>query len=45
MTSVPGKPFCNPNVDPPVSGDCWYNCTLDDISGGDKKHRLHEVYI
>ncbi|XP_021718690.1 uncharacterized protein LOC110686392 [Chenopodium quinoa] len=43
MTSFPGTPFCNPNVDPPISGDCWYNCTLEDISGGDKKHRLHKA--
>lgn len=45
MTSVPGTPSCNPHSDPPVSGDCWYNCTLDDISGEDKKHRLHKVYV
>lgn len=43
VTSIPGTPACNPHLDPPVLGDCWYNCTLDDISGEDKKHRLHKV--
>lgn len=36
-------PTCNPNVKPPVSGDCWYNCTFDDISGEDKRRRLRKV--
>ncbi|XP_024524216.1 uncharacterized protein LOC112344166 isoform X1 [Selaginella moellendorffii] len=36
-------PFCNSRADPPVYGDCWYNCTVDDISGEDKKQRLHEA--
>ncbi|CAA7041694.1 unnamed protein product [Microthlaspi erraticum] len=39
----PAVPACNPNVKPPVSGDCWYNCTLDDISGEDKRHRLRKA--
>lgn len=43
MSSVPGSPSCNPHVDPPVSGDCWYNCTLDDIAGEDKRRRLRKV--
>ncbi|KAK9756386.1 hypothetical protein RND81_01G093400 [Saponaria officinalis] len=43
VTSVPGVPSCNPHIDPPISGDCWYNCTLDDISRDDKKHRLHKA--
>lgn len=43
MSSVPGLPACNPHGDPPVYGDCWYNCTLEDISGEDKKHRLRKV--
>ena len=43
MTSIPGLPSCNPLADPPVFGDCWYNCTSEDISGEDKKHRLHKV--
>ncbi|KMT19291.1 hypothetical protein BVRB_1g012970 [Beta vulgaris subsp. vulgaris] len=43
ITSVPGTPPCNSHINPPVSGDCWYNCTLDDISGEDKKHRLHKA--
>lgn len=43
VTSIPGTPACNPHLDPPVLGDCWYNCTLDDISGEDKKHRLHKA--
>ncbi|KAG7020531.1 Leishmanolysin-like peptidase [Cucurbita argyrosperma subsp. argyrosperma] len=38
-----GSPSCNPHSNPPISGDCWYNCTLDDISGEDKKHRLHKA--
>ncbi|KAF3556911.1 hypothetical protein F2Q69_00012693, partial [Brassica cretica] len=36
-------PTCNPNVKPPVSGDCWYNCTFDDISGEDKRRRLRKA--
>ncbi|CAH9100322.1 unnamed protein product [Cuscuta epithymum] len=34
---------CNPHGDPPIYGDCWYNCTLDDIAGEDKKHRLRKA--
>ncbi|VFQ99153.1 unnamed protein product [Cuscuta campestris] len=34
---------CNPQGDPPIYGDCWYNCTLDDIAGEDKKHRLRKA--
>ncbi|XP_047324827.1 leishmanolysin-like [Impatiens glandulifera] len=33
-------PFCNPRGNPPVFGDCFYNCTSEDISGEDKRHRL-----
>ncbi|KAJ6320758.1 hypothetical protein OIU78_016033 [Salix suchowensis] len=40
--SLPGTP-CNPHGDPPIYGDCWYNCTVDDISGEDKRHRLHKA--
>lgn len=43
--SLPGTPVCNPHGDPPVFGDCWYNCTLEDISGADKKQRLRKVSI
>ncbi|KAG8632525.1 uncharacterized protein LOC110606833 isoform X2 [Manihot esculenta] len=39
VTSLPGTPPCNP----PLYGDCWYNCTLDDISGEDKRRRLHKA--
>ncbi|KAJ7958068.1 Leishmanolysin-like peptidase [Quillaja saponaria] len=42
-TSLPGSPSCNPHGDPPIFGDCWYNCTLDDISGEDKTHRLRKA--
>ncbi|CAK7347670.1 unnamed protein product [Dovyalis caffra] len=42
VASLPGTP-CNPHGDPPIYGDCWYNCTVDDISGEDKKHRLHKA--
>ncbi|XP_076939014.1 uncharacterized protein LOC143607456 [Bidens hawaiensis] len=38
-----GGPTCNPHNDPPIFGDCWYNCTLDDITGDDKRHRLHKA--
>ncbi|PWA76931.1 EGF-like, conserved site-containing protein [Artemisia annua] len=38
-----GTPTCNPNNDPPVLGDCWYNCTSDDIAGEDKRHRLRRA--
>lgn len=44
-STFPAVPACNPNTKPPVSGDCWYNCTLDDISGKDKKHRLRKVHL
>ncbi|KAK2660467.1 hypothetical protein Ddye_007000 [Dipteronia dyeriana] len=44
-TSLPGNPSCNPHTDPPIHGDCWYNCTLDDISGEDKRHRLRKNHI
>ncbi|KAE9457065.1 hypothetical protein C3L33_11022, partial [Rhododendron williamsianum] len=37
-----GVPSCSPNGDPPILGDCWYNCTSDDISVDDKKHRLRK---
>ncbi|KAL4180479.1 hypothetical protein AMTRI_Chr13g92280 [Amborella trichopoda] len=43
VPSVPGTPVCNPHADPPVFGDCWYNCTAEDISGDDKKHRLRKA--
>ncbi|KAJ9186625.1 hypothetical protein P3X46_002173 [Hevea brasiliensis] len=42
VTSLPGTP-CNPHGNPPIYGDCWYNCTLDDISGEDKRRRLHKA--
>ncbi|OAE20884.1 hypothetical protein AXG93_3256s1310 [Marchantia polymorpha subsp. ruderalis] len=42
-SAVSGSPACNPRADPPVYGDCWYNCTLEDISGEDKRKRLHEA--
>ncbi|BBG94942.1 metalloendopeptidase [Prunus dulcis] len=41
--SVLGSPSCNPHGDPPISGDCWYNCTLDDIAGKDKRQRLRKA--
>ncbi|CAI9777817.1 unnamed protein product [Fraxinus pennsylvanica] len=41
--SFSGHPSCNPHGDPPVYGDCWYNCTVDDIAGEDKKHRLRRA--
>ena len=43
MTSLPGLLSCNPLADPPVFGDCWYNCTSEDISEDDKKCRLRKV--
>lgn len=43
MTSHSDTPSCNPYGDPPISVDCWYNCTLDDIAGEDKRHRLRKV--
>lgn len=45
MYSVLGSPSCNPRGDPPISGDCWYNCTLDDIAGKDKRQRLRKVRL
>ncbi|KAB5568973.1 hypothetical protein DKX38_002766 [Salix brachista] len=42
VASLPGT-ACNPYGDPPLYGDCWYNCTVDDISGKDKKHRLRKA--
>ncbi|KAJ0085565.1 hypothetical protein Patl1_09091 [Pistacia atlantica] len=43
VNTLPGIPSCNPHADPPIYGDCWYNCTLDDISGEDKRHRLRKA--
>lgn len=39
----PGVPACNSHAEPPVFGDCWYNCTAEDISGEDKKKRLRKA--
>ncbi len=44
-SGILGFPACNSHSEPPVYGDCWYNCTEDDISGEDKKTRLHEVSL
>lgn len=41
--SYSGAPSCNPQADPPIYGDCWYNCTLDDIAEEDKKLRLRKA--
>ncbi|KAJ3672797.1 hypothetical protein LUZ60_006171 [Juncus effusus] len=38
-----GSPVCNPHGDPAVVGDCWYNCTSEDIAGDDKKQRLRKA--
>ncbi|KAE9588445.1 putative leishmanolysin [Lupinus albus] len=43
VTSLHGFPSCNSHADPQILGDCWYNCTSDDISGEDKRHRLHKA--
>ncbi|KAK7352359.1 hypothetical protein VNO80_17779 [Phaseolus coccineus] len=43
MTYAPGFPSCDPHGNPPIFGDCWYNCTSEDISGEDKKHRLRKA--
>ncbi|KAE9586174.1 putative leishmanolysin [Lupinus albus] len=43
VTSLHGFPSCNSHADPPILVDCWYNCTFDDISGEDKKHRLRKA--
>ncbi|WOG99020.1 hypothetical protein DCAR_0418366 [Daucus carota subsp. sativus] len=43
LNSHSDTPSCNPHGDPPVSADCWYNCTLDDIAGEDKKCRLRKA--
>ncbi|XP_042409790.1 leishmanolysin-like peptidase [Zingiber officinale] len=42
-TSIPRTPVCTPNGDRPVFADCWYNCTLEDIPGEDKKQRLRKA--
>lgn len=42
-SAVPETPVCNPHGDPPMFGDCWYNCTFEDIAGEDKKQRLHKA--
>eukprot|EP00897_Mesotaenium_endlicherianum_P009795 jgi/Mesen1/8844/ME000053S08253 len=41
VKSEPGSPMCSSHDEPPVSGDCWYNCTVEDISEGEKQSRLH----
>ncbi|XP_071710687.1 uncharacterized protein [Rutidosis leptorrhynchoides] len=38
-----GRLSCNPHNGPPIFGDCWYNCTLDDITGDDKRRRLRKA--
>ncbi|XP_076940434.1 uncharacterized protein LOC143609606 [Bidens hawaiensis] len=38
-----GRIMCSPNNDPPIFGDCWYNCTFDDITGEDKRRRLRKA--
>ncbi|XP_062160225.1 uncharacterized protein LOC133867467 [Alnus glutinosa] len=43
LNSLPGSLSCNPHGNPPILGDCWYNCTVDDISGEDKRSRLHKA--
>ncbi|KAF8377459.1 hypothetical protein HHK36_030837 [Tetracentron sinense] len=43
VTRLPSTPACNPHGNPPIFGDCWYNCTLDDISGDDKSLRLRKA--
>ncbi|KAE8727900.1 Metalloendopeptidase / zinc ion binding protein isoform 3 [Hibiscus syriacus] len=43
LSSPPGTPSCNPHGDPRIYGDCWYNCTLDDISREDKRRRLRKA--
>ncbi|TVU45241.1 hypothetical protein EJB05_04719, partial [Eragrostis curvula] len=43
VPSAPGSPICDPHGDPPLVGDCWYNCTLEDIAGEDKKQRLRKA--
>ncbi|EEE59869.1 hypothetical protein OsJ_12457 [Oryza sativa Japonica Group] len=43
VPSIPGTPVCDPHGDPPLVGDCWYNCTVEDIAGEDKKQRLRKA--
>ncbi|KAK4796809.1 hypothetical protein SAY86_029135 [Trapa natans] len=43
VNSLPGNPSCNAHIEPSISSDCWYNCTQDDISGEDKRHRLRKA--
>ncbi|CAK8569593.1 unnamed protein product [Lathyrus sativus] len=43
INAIHGLPSCNPLSNPPIFGDCWYNCTSEDISGEDKKHRLRKA--
>ena len=43
VTAPPGEPACSPRSVPPIFGDCWYNCTLDDVSNKDKRLRLRKV--
>ncbi|XP_078435512.1 metalloendopeptidase / zinc ion binding protein [Wolffia australiana] len=42
-TTYAGSLSCNPRGDPPISGDCWHNCTLEDISSPSKRLRLHKA--
>nr|KAJ0196806.1 hypothetical protein LSAT_V11C700367830 [Lactuca sativa] len=43
ITSNLGTPSCKPQNDPPFYGDYWYNYTLDDIVGEDKRHGLQRA--
>eukprot|EP00850_Spirogloea_muscicola_P006385 SM000030S11394 [mRNA] locus=s30:428293:434659:- [translate_table: standard] len=38
-----GLPVCSATSEPPVLGDCWYNCTAEDVADAGKQHRLHEA--
>ncbi|KAM7518265.1 hypothetical protein LguiB_017227 [Lonicera macranthoides] len=42
LASHSSMPSCDPHCDPPISGDCWYNCTVDDVTGEDKRQRLRK---
>ena len=38
-----GTHICDPHDGgPPLGGECWYNCTLEDIAGEEKKRLLPE---
>ncbi|KAG2620237.1 hypothetical protein PVAP13_3NG167502 [Panicum virgatum] len=43
IRNIKGTHICDPHDGgPPLGGECWYNCTLEDIAREEKKRLLPE---